>query len=333
LQALLVLLASMTLAFVLFRFMPGDPYDIMLNRILQEQGQTGGGSRENLEMQKALLEAYTNVDPEKPVPEAYAEYMYDIIVHQDFGRSIFINEPVFPFLFAKMPWSIFVSVYGLLLGRTTSLLLGAGMAYNEGSKFDSGLTAFTILNRAFPYYIVAIILLVAFAYIWPIFPTGGRSAPGTTPGVNIPFILGVLHHGALPIISTFVAGFGGALAFRGNCVREMGKEYIRVADIRGIPSGRIAIRYIGRNALLPVYTAIMLSISTVFGSSIILETIFNYPAVGYATFRAITQRDYPLLMGTFIFFTAITVAGILIADFTYGLIDPRVRGGGERESF
>lgn len=333
-MAILVLFASITFAFLLFRSMPGSMETILKSRLI-DQAVKGGGSASqvNQEHIDQLVTVYTNVNPNQPLHIAYYNYMKGIILHQNFGQSIWRGEPVFDILFRKMPWSIFISVYGLVLGTTVSLLLGALMAYKEGSKFDSGLTIFTIFNQTIPYYIVAILTLVVFAYIYPIFPTGGRYNPNTTPGFNLPFMISVIKHATLPIFSGFIAGFGGALAFRGNCIREMGKGYLRVARLRGINKGRIAIRYVGRNAILPIYTGIMMGIASIFGSSIILESIFQYPAVGFATFGALQNRDYPLLMGAFIFFTTITVIGILIADFTYGIIDPRVRGGDERETY
>jgi peptide/nickel transport system permease protein len=330
-MAFLVLFIAVTLSFVLFRLLPGGPTQIIRQRLIEQAQQTG--ATVDMTRINRLVEAYTGVDPDQPIYVSYYEYLRDIVLYQDFGTSIWQNEAVFPYLFEKMPWSIFLSVYGLALGRTTGLLLGAVMAYKEGTRFDKGLTSFTIINRSIPYYVVAILLLIVFGYVLEWFPTSGRSAPGTTPGMNMAYMVGVVKHATLPILSTFVAGFGGALAFRGNCVREMGKSYIRVARLRGVSGGRIAIRYVGRNAILPIYTGLMMGIASIFGSGIIIETIFSYPAVGYATFNALTNRDYPLLMGTFIFFTAITVTGITIADLTYGIIDPRVKGGGERESF
>ena len=195
------------------------------------------------------------------------------------------------------------------------------------------MTVVSIANTTIPYYIVAIIALIVFSFNLGWFPSGGRMTSGTTPGLNYPFIAGIVEHAALPVFSAFIAGFGGAMAFRGNCIREMGKGYIRVARLRGISQGRIAIRYVGRNALLPIYTSIMMGLASLFGSSIILETIFNYPAMGFVTFEALMDRDYPLIMGSFIFFTAITLLGILIADLTYGIIDPRVKGGDDRETY
>jgi peptide/nickel transport system permease protein len=333
-MAIMVLFVATSFAFVLFRSMPGSMETILRTRLV-DQAVQGGGSASQVDQARIdrLVKVYTNVNPNQPMHVAYFNYIKNIILHQDFGQSIWRREPVFDILFEKMPWSIFISVYGLVLGTSVSLLLGAGMAYKEGSRFDSGLTIFTILNQTIPYYIVAIITLILFAYINPIFPTGGRYNPATTPGFNYPFMASVVHHAALPIFSGFIAGFGGALAFRGNCIREMGKGYLRVARLRGINRGRIAIRYVGRNAILPIYTGLMMGIAGIFGSGIILETIFQYPAVGFATFGALQNRDYPLLMGAFIFFTLITVIGILIADFTYGIIDPRVRGGDDRETY
>lgn len=330
-QAVLTILITISLAYFAFRLLPGGPAEAMRQRLIEQAKQSGRPV--NMQRINRQVELYTGVDPGKPLAVAYYEYVRDIVVYQDFGYSIYKDQPVFAYLFAKMPWSVFLSVYGLALGRTSSLLLGATAAYKEGSWFDGGLTVFTIVNRGIPYYFVAVFFLVIFGFVLGWFPTAGRTTQGTVPGLNYPYMAGLIHHAALPITSSFVAGFGGALAYRGNCVREMGKSYIKLGHLRGISSGRIAIRYVGRNAILPVYTGLVMGIAAVFGSSIIIETIFTYPAMGYATFGALTNRDYPLLMGALIFFTTITILGVLVADLTYGLIDPRVKSGGERESF
>jgi len=332
-QSVLVFFVTITVTFALYRMLPFGPVEMMRVNLMNQLVQQGNPSPEQVEKINRMVEAYTGINPEQPWYVAYYEYLYDIVVYQDFGVSITKREPVFQILFKAMPWSLFISIYGLALGTTVSLLLGAAMAYTEGSRFDAGMTVVSIINTTVPYYIVAIIALIVFSFNLGWFPSGGRMTQGTTPGFNYPFIAGIVEHAALPILSSFIAGFGGALAFRGNCIREMGKGYIRLARLRGISQGRIAIRYVGRNALLPIYTSIMMGIASLFGSSIILETIFNYPAMGFVTFEALMDRDYPLIMGSFIFFTTITLLGILIADLTYGIIDPRVKGGSERETY
>lgn len=330
-MAALVIFLSVTFAFVIFRLMPGSPTEVMEQQMIKRAQQAGREvDRERIARRVAAI---TGIDEDQPIPVAYYEYWRDIILHQDFGESIWKQEPVFKYLIDKVPWSIFLSIYGLTVGRTVGIILGAGMAYKEGTKFDSGITLFTIANRGVPYYFVAIIGLVIFAFNLGWVPTSGRVNPDTVAGLNYPFIAGLLSHAALPIITSVIAGFGGGLAFRGNAVREMGKPYIKLAQLRGIKGGRIATRYVGRNAILPIYTGIVIGIAALFGSSIIIEQIFTYPAVGFATFGALINRDWPLLMGAFIFFTTLTVLGVLIADLTYGIIDPRVDTGGDRESF
>jgi len=330
-MALLVIFLSVSFAFTIFRLMPGGPNEVLEQQLIKRAQQAG--REPNRELIKRRVAAMTGVDDTKPIPIAYFEYLRDIILHQDFGESIWKQEPVYKYLIDKVPWSIFLSIYGLAVGRTVGIILGAGMAYKEGTKFDSGLTLFTITNRGVPYYFVAILGLVIFAFNLGWFPTSGRVNPDTVPGLNYPFIAGLLSHAALPVITSIVAGFGGGLAFRGNAVREMGKPYIKLAQLRGIKGGRIATRYVGRNAILPIYTGIVIGIAALFGSSIIIEQIFTYPAMGFATFNALIQRDWPLLMGAFVFFTTMTVLGVLVADLTYGIIDPRVNTGEDRESF
>ncbi len=321
-QAVFTLVMVIILTFVLYRMMPGGPLEAMRQSMIDEA--VSQGQDPDMEYINNMVEIRTGIDPDQPMYVQFYEYMRDIIIYQDFGESIHYGDPVFDILFHAMPWSIFVSVYGLLIGFTINIVLGAVMAYYEGSRFDSSTTVVSIVLNSIPYYVGAVILLAFLAFRWNLFPTGGRFWSHTEPGFTVEFMLGVLHHGALPIMSGILIGFGGtALSMRGNCIRVMGSNYLRVARLRGLSDSRIAIRYVGRNAILPLYTGFMIGLAGIFSSSIIMEQIFTYPGVGWYTFDALNQRDYPLLMGILIFFSTITVIGVLIADLTYGLIDPR----------
>lgn len=332
-QAFLTLFTVITITFVMYRILPGGPVDVMRAQLMSGGGLGLQESSRSIEQVNRLVQIYTNVEPDVPIYVAYFQYLKSMLLHFDFGRSIFLNEPVFDVLFRAMPWSVFVSVYGLLSGITMTIVIGALMAYKEGGRFDKTMTTVIIVMHSIPYYVGALLMLSFFAYDLGWFPTGGRMNPTTTPGMNVPFMLGVVHHAALPICTGFILGFGGgALGMRGNSIRIIGEDFVRVARLRGISSNRIATRYVGRNALLPMYTGFMMSIASIFGSSIIMETIFRYPGVGWYTFDALMKRDYPLLMGAFVFFTTITIVGILVADFTYGFVDPRANEKG-KESY
>jgi peptide/nickel transport system permease protein len=120
---------------------------------------------------------------------------------------------------------------------------------------------------------------------------------------------------------------------RGNSISVLGNDYLRVARMRGLSERRIATNYVAKNAILPMYTGLMISIGFMFGGSIILEEIFRYRGMGYYVFTSIGSRDYPLMMGGFITITVAVVISIFIADLTYGKLDPRVRRGDEREAY
>lgn len=327
-QALFTFFVVITITFVMYRLIPGGPVEAMQAQMIQEAAQEG---REiNMDRINRLVKLRTGIEPDVPIHVQYYEYIRGIVLHQDFGKSIWRNEPVFDILFKAMPWSVFVSIYGLLLGFTSNVLLGAAMAYKEGSKFDKTFSVVATFLSSVPYYVGAILMLSWLAFQLGWFPTGGRFDSHITPGFNPAFMLSVVHHSILPILTGFIVGFGGgALAMRGNSIRIMGKDYLRVARLRGLSETRIATRYVTRNAILPLYTQLMIGLAAIFSSSVIMEYIFTYPGVGWYTFGALMSRDYPLLMGIFIFFTVITITGILVAEVTYGLIDPRASTSGQ----
>jgi peptide/nickel transport system permease protein len=185
-----------------------------------------------------------------------------------------------------------------------------------------------------PYYVIAVLLVYFLGYQGGYFPIRGRMAAQTTPGLNLPFLAGVLYHAFLPVVSIVITGMGGrALAMRGNSIRVMGEDFIRVARLRGLKSRTIAVQYVGRNALLPMYTNLMLAIGFMFGGAIILEEIFGYRGVGQLMFSSIGNRDLPLMMGCFLLITVTVVTAIFIADLTYGKLDPRVQSGERHEAF
>ncbi|MFC7215871.1 ABC transporter permease [Saliphagus sp. GCM10025334] len=331
-HAFVTLFAVTTITFALFRLMPGSPADAM--RAEFERRLAGSGQTADPEVVDQMIRVHTGFDPDKPIYIQYVEYLRDVIIYQDFGQSIQYGDPVFDILFAAMPWSIFISVYGLAFGYTANILLGAAMAYKEGSRFDSYSTVAATFLNSIPYYVGAFFFLAFFAYDLGWFPGSGRYGRDVTAGLNPEFMWSIVHHGTLPIMSSFIVGFGGgALAMRGNSVRILGEDYLRVARLRGISSSRIATRYVARNAILPLYTQMMIGIAAVFSSSVVLEYIFTYPGVGWYTYDAIMRRDYPLLMGSFLFFTIVTLIGILIAEFTYGIVDPRAGSGDQSEAY
>jgi peptide/nickel transport system permease protein len=232
--------------------------------------------------------------------------------------------PVVELVLARAPWTVFLSTLGLIYGIIVGVSLGAVMAYYEGTKFDVGMTWAMILDRSIPYYIAAIFLLYVFAFQLGWFPTGGRVSPDLTPGLNPAWIASVWYHATLPALSTIITGFGaGALGMRANAIRLIGSDYVRNAHLRGLSNSQIVLTYIGRNAILPLWTSIIVGLGSLLGGSAILEMIYQYPGMGLLLYEAAIMRDFPLLMGVLVMTSVLFVLGTVLADFSYPLIDPR----------
>lgn len=326
LQAGVTLVGVVTLGFFLMRLLPGGPVDYLRQQIRQNPRAYGLPPNPTPEQINRVIQRLIEFNPEKPLHVAYVEYLQQVLLHFDLGESIIVarGASVEQLILHAAPWTIFLSVLGLIWGLIIGIGLGALMAYYEGSRFDVGTTVVVILDNAVPYYVGAIFLLYFLAFQFGWFPTGGRTNPTATPGINWPFIAGILYHAALPALSFIITGFGGnALGVRANAIRLIGAEHIRVAELRGLSPGRISLAYLARNAILPMYTGLVIGLGGLLGGSIILEQIFQYPGMGMLMFEAAIQRDYPLLMGNFLIFSFIFVFGTVLADFTYAMIDPR----------
>jgi peptide/nickel transport system permease protein len=329
-QAIITFVSVITISFGIVRFLPGGPLDYVRAKILARSGGGQGVSSGAMDRVNTLVEVYTNIRPDQPIYVQYIDYILNVL-QGDLGKSLLFSRDVTTILADALPWTIFLMSISLLLTFTIGITLGALLAYNEGSRFDMATSSLIVWLNGIPYYVAALVMLFVFAYSMGLFPISGR-VNGSVPPGSPQFFMSALYHAALPIISVVITEFGGwALAMRGNSIQTLGEDYLRVARLRGVPSNRIAMRYVGRNAILPMYTNLMIAIGFLFGGSVILEQVFAYPGVGFFMVRAINARDYPLVMGCFLVITLAVVIGVMIADMTYGLIDPRIRAssGGE----
>lgn len=333
-QAVVTMWGIVTLSFFLNRSMPGGPIEALIADIRNNPDMYGVSREPTRSEVNRVVEQLVNVQPDQAIHEAYVQYMIDVFINFDFGQSIVVagGVDVMDLILGRAPWTIFLSSIALLHGAIVGIILGAIMAYHEGSKFDVGMTVSMIIDRGIPYYVAAIFLLYLFAFQWGWFPTGGRMNPSLSPGLNWPWIRSVFYHAALPVLSIILTSLGGrALGMRANSIRLLGEPYIRNAKLRGLSKYRISVTYLARNAILPIWTSIVISLGGLLGGSVILEMIFQYPGMGHLMYRAAILRDFPVLMGSLVLVTFLFVIGTLIADFTYPLIDPRAETNVNRE--
>lgn len=325
LQAFVTMYSIVTLGFVAIRLMPGGPEDYLIGEIQSNPGAYGLPPQPTMEQISKVLREEMNFQPDAPMWERYVDYMLSAATG-DFGQSIIIQPGVdnVELVLQAAPWTIFLSSIGIVYGLVAGIMFGSMMAYKEGSKFDVGTTVSILLTSSIPYYVVAILLLYFLSYQFSIFPTGGRFNNDVTVGFNPAFIGSVFYHAALPVLSTILIGFAGnALSLRANSIRVLGESHIRAARLRGLSTYTIATRYVTRNAILPMYTGIVLSLASLLSGAVILEQIFSYSGLGLLMYNATVQRDFPLLTTSIILTSFLFVVGTIIADFTYSMIDPR----------
>lgn len=328
-QSIITVVSVITLTFVMVRALPGGPIAYLRAQIMQSRGDNNI-SQDQLQQ---IAQDYLNLQVNEPIHVQFVGYVGQIL-QGDFGRSYWYGKPVSSLIVDAAPWTIFLLTIAIILTFAIGIVLGALMAYREGQMFDTGWTGVSMFLNSVPYFIAALLFVYIFAVQLAWFPASGNVSSGMNASLSVAYITDVLYHAILPITSLVITGFGGiALGMRGNAIKEIGEEYIRVAHLRGVPSRRIAIRYVGRNAVLPLYTQFLISVGFMFGGSVVLEEIFAYPGLGYYLLQAINSRDYPLMMGIFIIITVAVVTCVLFADLTYGKIDPRVSDEGSKEAY
>jgi len=323
-QALFTIWLVLTVTFVLIRMMPGNPVDIFVDRLVSEQGIT----REEALSQAAAM---FSVDFNAPIHEQYFQYMANLL-RGDLGVSISsTNTPVIEIIARFLPWTLFSVGLGLLISFILGLLIGMMIAYWRNSIFDVAVSTIASFLSSIPNYLLPIILIYLIGVQWKLLPVArmrGTYDPRLTPGFTPEFIASVLMYAILPVLTYVLSQIGHwALSMKNSTLSVLGEEYVNAAHARGLPQRRILVAYVGRNASLPLFTQLALSIGSVVGGAIIIELFFMYQGIGIRLFEAIGARDYPLMQGIFLMITLSTVLANLLADLLYSQLDPRVRLG------
>lgn len=326
LRAFLTIYVVATGTFFMVRLLPGSPVDVYI----ADQMASYGASYEQAAAEAASLFTF---DPDAPLIEQYFSYMIGL-AQGDFGSSIVApGTPVTTLLGQFLPWTLFSVSIALIVSFIGGVVLGMMMAYWRNGWFDNIATAFGSVTQSIPSFLMAIMLIVFLGVQlgWlPLADMRGAYTPGVTIGFNAEFIFDALFHAALPITCYVLTSLGGwMLVMKSSTVQVLGDDYVQVAKARGLSHTRIQFSYVGRNAMLPLFTQLMLSIGFVVGGSILVETITRYPGIGQLLYDSISSRDYTTIQAVLLLTTVAVVIANLAADFLYSSIDPRVRLSGK----
>lgn len=314
---LATLFAAVTLNFVIPRLQPGDPAEVMVQKL---SGRDTAIDPAAVKAMRAMLGA-----PEGGLLTQYWEYL-KALAHLDFG----ISYTYYPFqvtdvIEQAMPWTMALVGVTQIIAFVVGVTLGAYAAWRRNTRFDSVVTLGSTFIGTLPSFWIALLLVFAFGYTLSWFPTSGGYG-ASIPGWNLAFAGDAIYHSILPAMALLVtAPIGWILGMRNTMIMNLGEDYIRLAKAKGLPDSVVALKYAARNALLPSVTGFATALGGVLGGSILVETIFDYPGLGRLMGEAIGNRDFPLLQALLLFaITGVLVAN-LIADMLYGVLDPRAR--------
>jgi peptide/nickel transport system permease protein len=313
----LTLWGAVTLNFILPRLMPGSPADAAIAR-LARNGPV-------LPATRAAIEAQLGV-PTGSIWQQYGDYLVRLS-HLDFGVSYtYYPEKVSDLVSTALPYTLLLVGIVTIISFAAGTLIGSLAAWKRGTWLDSLPTVGGSFFAAFPYFWTALLLLFFFGYSLRIFPTSGGYGAASTPSFSLAFVGDAVVHAILPAITILLTSLGGwILVMRNSMISTLGDDYIMFAEANGLRQRTVALRYAARNALLPNLTTFGLSLGTVVGGSLLVETVFGYPGMGYLLWSAVSNQDYPLMQALFLMITVSVLVANLIVDLLYGLLDPRTR--------
>jgi microcin C transport system permease protein len=288
-------------------------------------GQGAGNSRGFPPEFIAELEEQFGLD--KPPLERFFTMMGNYL-RFDFGESYFRKKNVIEEVLQKMPVSISLGLWTILLSYLVSIPLGIRKAVRDGSSFDVWTSGIIIAAYAIPAFLFAIMLMVLFAggSFWQIFPLRGLTSDNWEQLSLVGKILDYFWHIALPITALSISGFATlTLLTKNSFLDEIGKQYVVTARAKGLSERKVLYGHVFRNAMLIVIAGFPgLFVSVFFTGNLLIETIFSLDGLGRLFFEVAVGRDYPVMFAILYLSTLIGLVVALIGDLTYVLVDRRI---------
>lgn len=309
-----------TITFVIISVMPGDPV-----AAVYEQALARGATPETAASEAARMARF---QPDGTVLEQYLQYMGSLL-RLDLGQSISSRTPVTELLGNATKWTIGPVLVGTVLSFILGVTMGLYAAVKRAGKIGDLLAITGSLVNGIPPFIIALLLGSVFATLWPILPRSSAVDIALEPGFNGPYLASLASHAVLPVATYTLTAYGGwILAMRSSVVTVLGDDFILAAELRGIKKIRV-FGYIARNAILPLFTIFALSLAGLFGGSVFIERVFNYPGLGLLLLDSLGSRDISVMAGALLLITVAVIIANILADLLYSTIDPRVRRGGD----
>lgn len=294
LQGLLLVCLVATVVFFLGRF-TGNPVDLMLPEDATAEDRA---------------ELIRNLGLDGPLYQQYAIFVGKAL-HGDLGTSIRMREPAVDAFLSRLPNTLFVIPWALLLAMLVGVPLGVVAALNRGRFLDRLCGAVAVLGIATPSFWLGIVLIFVFSVTLGWLPSGRMGGP---------------EHYVLPVVT--LAGFltaGFMRLTRSSMLEVLESEFVKLARIKGLSETSVIWKHCLRNAMIPLLTVWGVFVGNLITGAIVTETVFAWPGVGRLTYEAVIYRDFPLLQAVIILKSLLILSVNLLVDILYAYVDPRIR--------
>jgi peptide/nickel transport system permease protein len=314
--------AAITLAFFLFRALPGDPLSTMIGQISLREGSTT--SEDVLKVSEYYKQLFGY---DKPLALQYLYFLRNSFNGLNLGPSMSeFPKPARNVVLRGLPWTVGLVSTSVILAWFLGTAWGTLMGWFRRHRLASIAAALSTLVQVTPVYFVGIGLIILLAYNLGWLPAQHSYEPELLPAWNVEFISSVIRHAVLPMLSmvlVWTASWG--MGMRQLIISVMGEDFLLYSEVKGLAPGIILRDYAFRNALLPQLAGLAIALGSTLNGAYIIEYIFQYPGLGYTFIIAIGNRDYNVLEGIIILSILGVLAASLIVDLCLPLIDPRIR--------
>lgn len=310
--------AAVTINFFIPRIMPGDPVTAL---IAKNQGRISTDA-------EAALRILFGLDENTSLWQQYLDY-WNLLLHGELGISFtYFPTPVTEVIQQALPWTIGLVGIATIISFTIGTLIGTGIGWRRGTWADSLLPISTFFSSV-PYFWLALIAISIFSVTLGWFPASGSYDRSLVPAWSWEFIGSVIYYGTLPALTIVISSVAGwILGMRNMMVTVSSEDYVTVAQAKGLTERTVMLGYAARNAVLPQVSSFALSLGFIVGGTLVMEIVFSYQGIGYFLFTAVAAKDYPLMQGIFLVITLAVLFANIVADFVYGVLDPRTRQEG-----
>jgi len=319
------------IAFLITQFVPGGPVEQLKSQMLFAGAQSGGGvsalkfresriSEEDLNVMKAFYGF------DKPWYIQYLNWIKRIAVF-DLGESFRYLVPVSTLIAEKIPVSIYYGLITTILVYCICIPLGLIKAIKHKTPFDNASSAVIFVGYAIPPFAFGMVLLVVFSSKLGWLPLGGFVSDDYDYLIGFwPKAWDVVYHSILPLITYMIGSFATMTVLVKNSVIEnMSSDFVKTALAKGVSYKSAIFKHALRNSLIPIATSFGHNISIILTGSFLVETVFNIDGMGLLGYTAITERDYPVVLGILVISSLLTLVGNLLSDLCVAAVDPRVR--------